>query len=250
VIYLATACPIAAANCNLGSNKSAYAGTATTVADWERLDYVNASGSDVTVYLVVDGENNSAGASYRLHVTIDGPVASAALGSLVITEMLPDPAGNEANCEWAEIYNPTGAAINLQGFDFVTGGGVSTINQPLVISPGEYLVFAYNTNGGTNCGLQQVSWGYRANGGAADIPKNGGTVTIRDGSDATIDSVVFTNSWPYSNGYSMYLCTNHMADATDNNDSANWRQAPANDYGGTLGTENGTPGQVNPGTCN
>ena len=82
---------------------------------------------------------------------------------LVINEIMqnPDAVGDDAG-EWFEIYNPTGAAADINGWTIrdndidlhlIDNGG------PLVIPAGGYIVLGNNTDSSTNGGVS-VAYSY------------------------------------------------------------------------------------------
>ena len=50
-----------------------------------------------------------------------------AAASVVISEVLYDPAGSDAGNESLELYNPTGAAVNLTGWIVEMGNGNTSV---------------------------------------------------------------------------------------------------------------------------
>ncbi|MEZ4268887.1 MAG: lamin tail domain-containing protein [Myxococcota bacterium] len=82
----------------------------------------------------------------------DGPgsggVCTIPTNALVITEILPNPAGKDAGLEWFEVYNASTASVNLVGLRIGLLRGTSlkrhTIasNAPLLLAPGEYAILA------------------------------------------------------------------------------------------------------------
>lgn len=64
-------------------------------------------------------------------------------GSLVLTELMPNPdgPGDDNLNEWVELFNPGAAAVNLQGWRIGDAIGTDTLG-PLVVEPGAYAVIA------------------------------------------------------------------------------------------------------------
>ncbi|MFH1890483.1 MAG: lamin tail domain-containing protein [Candidatus Kuenenbacteria bacterium] len=63
---------------------------------------------------------------------------------IIITELLPNPAGSDTELEWIEIFNQGQFQVNLANWqidDAEKGSRPYTITDELIISPGEYLVF-------------------------------------------------------------------------------------------------------------
>jgi len=234
--------------CNESGGDTCYLGRAGT----NRLDWIAPAGG--TYYLVVDG-NDGVG-EYWLDIRMgsagnlrdaDG---SGGQGDLIFTEIMPDPAGHDYNCEWFEIYNPTTSALNLNGVTFGSPAGSFQLSADLIIDVGEYMVFAPYWGYATNCGLPWVAYQYNSSSftlpGAADC-----TLTIDH--NGTIDSLWYDatggDKWPFSDGRSMYLTNNHQ-NPTDEDDVTYWCSTldnAANLYR-RFGSDNnyGTPGRANP----
>ncbi|MGM0577721.1 MAG: lamin tail domain-containing protein [Myxococcota bacterium] len=74
-------------------------------------------------------------------------------GGLVITEILPSPSGADDGREWIEIYNASGAAIDLRKVHLVlvrdTTDKRHTVGaaEPLLVEPGQYAVLASGEEG-------------------------------------------------------------------------------------------------------
>ena len=85
---------------------------------------------------------------------------------LVINEIMQNPSavGDDAG-EWFEIHNPTGAAVDIDGWTIRDDGSdTHLINNggPLLVPAGGYVVLGNNADSGTNGG---VTVDYSYNGG-------------------------------------------------------------------------------------
>ncbi len=249
VVYISDTCPSLQGGCLVSSNRD----DGPDIR--ERLDFV--APSTGRYYLVVDGDAGGDEGDYQITWEIgSGATAPGFPGELLITEIMPQPGGCDGgNGEWFEITNPTAGAFDLDGIDFVASSGSFTVNRPLIIRPGEYMVFAIRYDSEDNCGNEEVSWSYRSTG--FDLfanPSGDFRVAIETGGGAVIDELYYRDEadpvlpWPYDTGNSMYLCTNHLS-AVDNDDATNWALDNSNVYSST-DPQTGTPGAPNPGTCN
>lgn len=67
---------------------------------------------------------------------------------LVINEIEINPAGFDTGNEWVELYNPTGEAVDLEGWQIsYTYRGPETqviATESTLIKPGEYFVYTYS----------------------------------------------------------------------------------------------------------
>ena len=167
-----------------------------------------------------------------------GAANDCPLPELVINEIMQNPSAVfDSNGEWLELFNPSGAPIDIDGWtlrddDFdshvITNGG------PLLVPAGGYLVLGNNANAGTNGG---VSVDYQYSG--FFLSNGGDEVVLVDDLGNEIDRVGYDGgpAFPDPNGASMALAI----PALDNNDGANWCTSTTPFGAG----DDGTPGAVN-----
>jgi predicted extracellular nuclease len=163
----------------------------------------------------------------------DCPVATV---ELVINEIIQNPAAvADADGEWFELYNPTDADIDIDGWTIQDNDFDShVINGTLVIPAGGYVVLGINadinTNGGAAVDYQYENFFL---GNSAD------EVVLLDAALNEIDRVEYDDgaTFPDPNGASMAL----VNPALDNNVGANWCTA-STPYGDG---DQGTPGAAN-----
>ncbi len=167
-----------------------------------------------------------------------GGARAASPGDVVITEIMQNPAAvSDANGEWIELYNSTGAPIDLEGWTIGDGAAESHTIQA----------------GGS--GVIPAS-GFFVMGRFSDVTQNGGvaldypyaSVTLGNGADAvvlresgvTIDSVGYDDgvTFPDPSGASMEL----VDPAADNTVGGNWEENVTDPYGAG---DYGTPGAAN-----
>lgn len=176
-------------------------------------------------------------------------------GDLVITEIFKDTSfAFDSEGEWVEIYNTTGAAIDIEGFilsdlDFdshtIDAGGAGVI-----VPAGGYVTLGIDGDCGLNGGVTHA-YVYGDVGGF--FMSNGSDeVVISDFNGIEIDRVEYDNgtTFPDDTGASLSLDPSAL-NATDNDDGANWSAAtcPMGVGCGVLyNTDTATPGADN-GTC-
>lgn len=80
--------------------------------------------------------------------------AAIAPGDLVITELMANPASvSDAQGEWFEIYNRSGATLDLDGLVIRDSGSNShTISGPVSVNPDSYFVLGRNADSSVNGG--------------------------------------------------------------------------------------------------
>lgn len=176
-------------------------------------------------------------------------VAGTLAGSLVITEIMNDPAAvADMDGEWFEVYNPADTPVDIRNLR-VRGGTaapvVVTSTMPLVIAPRGYFVFARTADSAVNGGIPGTPYPY---GTAFDLTNSTSTMFRLSllASDGTteIDGVTYLNTagagWSITPGVAKALRTT-PPDATANDTPSNWCAAAT-----TFGRgDRGTPGAPN-----
>ncbi|HFS67360.1 MAG TPA: T9SS type A sorting domain-containing protein [Flavobacteriia bacterium] len=202
-----------------------------------------AAGTDVVFTAVGDQATSSCSITRNVSSPACGTVTCAPVGSVIITEIMQNPATpiNDGDGEWFEIYNTTANPIDLQGWEFVDDNSTTegfTVTSSLIIPANGYLLFARSADSALNGGLPTPDYIY------AGLYLGNGTdgIIIRCAAN-DIDSVVWDNgtTFPDPNGASMVLDPTKL-DATSNDDGANWHEETVNTYGTG---QFGTPGQPN-----
>ena len=199
-------------------------------------------GTDVVFTAVGDATTSSCNLTRNVTSPFCGTVTCAAVGSVIITEVMQNPNAVADNLgEWFEVYNTTANPINLQGWEFVDDNNASemfTVTTSLVIQPNSYLLFANNGDSTTNGGLPTPDYVY------SDfyLGNSSDGIIIRCAAN-DIDSVVWDNgnTFPDPTGASMALDPTKL-DATSNDVGANWHEETVNTYGAG---DFGTPGAAN-----
>ncbi|VAV83791.1 Alkaline phosphatase [hydrothermal vent metagenome] len=213
-------------------------GTAPATTVYVRLAAsltTNAYSGDVTA--------SSTGATDQL-LTINGNVfptpTCANEGDIIITEVMQNPAAvSDGSGEWFEVYNTTGAPIDMLGWtikDDTSASETYTIATSVVVPANGYVVFGNNADSGTNGGVT-VSHQY-----SGISLGNGTDGLIIECSSTTIDNVIWDNgaTFPDPNGASMELSTTTLND-TSNDVGTNWAAGTTPFGAGDLGS----PGLVN-----
>src|SRR5215213_8522982 len=81
--------------------------------------------------------------------------------SLIITEFMSNPSGDDLLGEWIEIHNPSSTDVDLNGYRLASGPGFTagqptdrhTISGSVVVPAGGYVVLGNNANTATNGGV-------------------------------------------------------------------------------------------------
>lgn len=190
--------------------------------------------------------------------------AAAAQGSVIITEIMYNPAGPDGVTppepigEWVEIYNSGDQAMDVSGWklDDEDSGAFGAIADGSMLLPGEVAVIAnkaaeFNQSWGMGIKVFETAWQSLANSASATNE----VLVLLDGTDALVDMANYeagTNDWPTStNGRSIYLKDVSL----DNDLGINWGKSevgvdgaysPANPVSPYHANDVGSPGYVVP----
>jgi len=157
-------------------------------------------------------------------------------GDLVITEIMqnPDMVGDSQG-EYFEVYNSTGADIDLVGFILKDDGSdLHTINASVIVPAGGYAILGREDDMSINGGVS-VDYEY-----ASFSLSNSVDEIILECEGTLIDQVFYDNSFPLAAGVAQNLNPNNL-NATDNDNGANWCESTSSFGLGDLGT----PGTAN-----
>lgn len=162
-------------------------------------------------------------------------VNAGVLGSVIINEMMYNPgSGNQAD-EFLELYNTTASPVNLDGWCFTQGISICFSSSDVIAAHGYLVISPDPAQYGITYDLttDNVYSGNLSNGGE--------TLTLKDESNTTIDSVTYEDSspWPTSpdgNGPSLELKNPSM----DGSQVASW--GASLNAGGTPAAQNSLVG--------
>ncbi len=163
--------------------------------------------------------------------------AQAALGDVVINEVMPNPAAvDDAVGEYIELFNTGDVAVNIDGYtleDF--GGNPHTIDNGGVLNvPAKgYLLLCRDADVAVN-GVLGCDYEY----GSFDLVNTGDVIFLHESAGgAIVDFVDYDETFPFSAGVAMEL----IDPSLDGELVENWRAATVAYGSGDLGT----PGQEN-----
>lgn len=151
--------------------------------------------------------------------------------SIVINEIMFAPIGGEP--EWIEIYNKSNQAINLKNWtitDVYTTPATASIKNDLTILPEKYLVLTRDSSI-YNYHRFIISDIYKINLPTLNNDVDG--VILKDNRGMIIDSVLYSNQWGGTSGYSL----ERKNISFDSNLPDNWA--------GSIDIEQSTPGRIN-----
>ena len=198
--------------------------------------------------LIDVNSDNSVGSRWCTSTTVfgDGDLGTpgwanscAGAPGLIINEIMQNPnAVSDANGDWFEIYNPTGSAVDLNGWTIRDDDSDShTVTGSLVVPSEGLVVIGRNGNAATNGG---VAVDY-VTGAEVLLHNNFDELILIAPSGVRVDRVVWDDgrTFPDPTGASMTL----IDPTTSNSAGANWCTATTPYGDGDLGT----PGAPN--TC-
>lgn len=202
--------------------------------------FVNSTG---TIAIETDGKLYSVAPKTGPQLTIacdewSASYATAQAGDLRISEFMADPAAvPDSAGEWLEIVNVSSLARNLAGLKFSQSDGSAnlvTFATPVLLKPGARFLVGNDGDSQRNGGFVAVhSWPYNV-----FFLDASDSVLVRNASNATVESLVYTSSFPDAAGVAA-----QRIDVLNNASSASNWSAAAVSYG--LG-DKGTPGAKNP----
>jgi DNA/RNA endonuclease G (NUC1) len=170
------------------------------------LDNVAVNGTNWTLATTVFYNTNNRGTPNALNEggTITPPPPPHVVGSIVINEVLPNPAAVlDSVGEWFEILNVTSAPVDLAGWTIVSSGDAAhTITGPLVVPAGGYALLGRNTDPELNGGVV-LQYSYHAGEATLNLSNSSDILVLRDAAGATVDSVAWAAAPP--NGASRAL---------------------------------------------
>lgn len=154
-------------------------------------------------------------------------------GTVVVTEFMANPSKvDDSVGEWFEVYNPTSATVDLNGWTIKDATSSHTIKSSVAVGPGQYVVLGNNVDAKTNGGVSVV-YGY----GSMSLGNSGDTISLVNKAGQMVDTVSYTSSWGIASGASHSLKLPGM----DNSVSSSWC-VEAKPWSGSLG-DRGTPGK-------
>ena len=174
----------------------------------------------------------------------DATAGPANPGDVLVTEVMTNPAAVDDDFgEWLELFNATGAAIDLSGWtlaDRESDTVVLSPSAPLVIAPGGYIVLGRDPSLATNGGVS-LDWSY---GTAITLANGADEVVLFSPAGTEIFGLDYTDSLPNPAGASSIYPGSPAYPAIGN--EANWCATPTS--GPTYGSGDfGSPGGANGG---
>lgn len=144
-------------------------------------------------------------------------------GELLITELSPDPNGDDRYKEYLEVYNASDIPISLSGWR-LRNNGTYSVRLPVTTSgpwvePGQYAILSASGDPSANCGLPSV-FAF----GRGYILLNGTNQIVMEFEGVEIDRVNYDSGWPWRTGIAAEL-TLAGYDVTANDSPANWAAA-------------------------
>ena len=204
-------------------------GLTATAAEWEALEAMLATCAHPL--------ETGAGTDAIAPSPAPTPTTEPFTGSLVITEIMPDPSAvRDAAGEWFEVHNPDqDQEISLQGWTIrKDGGDEHRISAGPVVPPGGYVVLARNGDAEANGGIGAT---YEYEG--VTLTNKGGVIELVEPAGQVVDRVEYNEYLVFAGASTSLDLGSLNVDA--NNDEANWCRASTAMPNGDFGT----PGQEN-----
>ncbi|QRN96384.1 lamin tail domain-containing protein [Archangium violaceum] len=166
-------------------------------------------------------------------------------GDVVITELLPDPAGADTGQEWMELHNPGSSAVDLKGL-LLYAARVDGSQERAYLFEESMLVEArgYGVLGDVRVEQLPVHVNHSYGDTLGSLGNTGGLIGLRCG-DVVVDEVRYAG--PIRSGVARIYDGRLVPDALDNDDTSHWCDAPAP---GTGSGPRASPGTANPPCAN
>ncbi|MEZ4380711.1 MAG: lamin tail domain-containing protein [Nannocystaceae bacterium] len=167
--------------------------------------------------------------------------ADIAAGALVITEVMADPEGADDGREWFEVYNASGATINLKGavlaYSKTNGDSpkAHTISVDVEIAAGQYMTFGDVL---PEAAPAHIDYGYANDLGS--MGNTAGRIQVVCG-ETLVDQVLYTD---VKQRFTRSFTGKLDPDSTANDDQNNWCLAP--EVYDPITDEHGSPRAANP----
>lgn len=163
-------------------------------------------------------------------------------GDIIVTEFMQNPSAVFDNVgEWFEIYNTTGATINIEGWTFTdNGSNTFTVASQVDVPAGSYVVLANNADTLTNGGITVVDYEFPS---SYALGNGSDAIIISDINLTEISRVEWDDgaTYPDGNGASAQLDSAAGLTAAAVLVGSNWSLSTAPYGSGDLGT----PGSAN-----
>ena len=151
--------------------------------------------------------------------------------TVVLNEIMFAPFGGEP--EWIELFNNSDMDINLNGWkisDVITTPAVAEIKTDFVIRAGGYAVLTKDT---TIFNYHRFITSPVLKLNLPNLNNDIDGVVLKDKRGLTIDSVLYSNQWGGTNGYSL----ERISSIVNSNQQSNWASS--------IDIEQSTPGRIN-----
>lgn len=137
-------------------------------------------------------------------------------GSVIVTEFLANPSGNDEGKEWIEVYNTTDGAVALNGWTIVDAGGSShviALGAAVIVEPRSHLVLGASADPLINGGVS-VDYAYGHN---INLSNSADSITLQQG-EVVIHSVAYGAAAPVSapeRGVALGMAENYYEGAVE-----------------------------------
>jgi hypothetical protein len=158
-------------------------------------------------------------------------------GDLVISEVMPNPTGDDTGKEWFEVYNADTAPANLAGLELVTSLPDGTMEKAVAITTATIPGGGYFVLSASAPDLLPAYADYGYGNGLGSLRNDTGRIALRCG-DVIVDTVTYTG---VTEGASREFSGPNPPDTVANDDPTKWCDGVAEYEAG----DKGTPGAAN-----
>jgi len=162
-------------------------------------------------------------------------------GDVVITELLPDPAGTDTGQEWVELHNPGHSVMDLRGLLLYAARSDGSQERAYLFEESVPVeARGYVVLGDVRSGPLPAHVHHSYSDTLGSLGNSGGLIGLRCG-DVVVDEVRYTG--PIRSSVSRIYDGRLAPDATDNDEPGRWCDAPPLASGSG---PRGSPGAANP----
>lgn len=118
-------------------------------------------------------------------------VSQVLQGQLLLSEIMPNPAGNDNLQEWFEVYNPLPVAVDLNGMIVASNNGQFTVGSGHILGANALATFARSSDPALNGNLPAVEFAW---GQALSLTNTNGQLALLNPNGTSIVSATWTQA--------------------------------------------------------
>lgn len=113
-----------------------------------------AEGAEVAAQTTLDGDK---ALSNQACNEADQSIDNFGCDGIMLSEILPNPAGQDSNREYVELYNPTNGSVSLEGCQLIINGAIKQLSG--ILTPGYQALYGFTLPNATGGSIELVTNG-------------------------------------------------------------------------------------------